>query len=146
MQRLEVSGAVRPIYGSLGVKRLMRLKFRLCCYCEIWGYHFGYYGCHRLLRRDTDQSGTSSSKFRRNALPPSSTLKIKAVLNMPIIRTEICFRQSLSFGGSDHHHWQWQLHNYRSLPAITATGLPIWGQNYNPYTFIYRQMLKFRTL
>ena len=24
MQRLEVSGAVRPIYGSLGVKRLMR--------------------------------------------------------------------------------------------------------------------------
>ena len=23
MQRLEVSGAVRPIYGSLGVKRLM---------------------------------------------------------------------------------------------------------------------------
>ena len=26
MQRLEVSGAVRPIYGSLGVKRLMRDK------------------------------------------------------------------------------------------------------------------------
>ena len=25
MQRLEVSGAVRPIYGSLGVKRLMML-------------------------------------------------------------------------------------------------------------------------
>jgi len=24
MQRLEVSGAVRPIYGSLGVKRLMK--------------------------------------------------------------------------------------------------------------------------
>jgi len=24
MQRLEVSGAVRPIYGSLGVKRLKR--------------------------------------------------------------------------------------------------------------------------
>ena len=24
MQRLEVSGAVRPIYGSLGVKRLIR--------------------------------------------------------------------------------------------------------------------------
>ena len=23
MQRLEVSGAIRPIYGSLGVKRLM---------------------------------------------------------------------------------------------------------------------------
>jgi len=26
MQRLEVSGAVRPIYGSLGFKRLMYLK------------------------------------------------------------------------------------------------------------------------
>ena len=26
MQRLEVSGAVRPIYGSLGVKRLKRVK------------------------------------------------------------------------------------------------------------------------
>jgi len=24
MQRLEVSGAVRPIYGSLGIKRLIR--------------------------------------------------------------------------------------------------------------------------
>ena len=27
MQRLEVRGAVRPIYGSLGVKRLMKLEF-----------------------------------------------------------------------------------------------------------------------
>jgi len=26
MQRLEVSGAVRPIYGSLGVKRLMEVR------------------------------------------------------------------------------------------------------------------------
>jgi len=26
MQRLEVSGAVRPIYGSLGVKRLIYLS------------------------------------------------------------------------------------------------------------------------
>ena len=26
MQRLEVSGAVRPIYGSLGVKRLIALN------------------------------------------------------------------------------------------------------------------------
>jgi len=26
MQRLEVSGAVRPIYGSLGVKRLINLQ------------------------------------------------------------------------------------------------------------------------
>ena len=27
MQRLEVSGAVRPIYGSLGVKRLNKIGF-----------------------------------------------------------------------------------------------------------------------
>jgi len=27
MQRLEVSGAVRPIYGSLGVKRLSNIQF-----------------------------------------------------------------------------------------------------------------------
>ena len=29
MQRLEVSGAVRPIYGSLGVKRLNNIFFVL---------------------------------------------------------------------------------------------------------------------
>ena len=29
MQRLEVSGAVRPIYGSLGVKRLSMIEIRL---------------------------------------------------------------------------------------------------------------------
>ena len=29
MQRLEVSGAVRPIYGSLGVKRLTAILYRL---------------------------------------------------------------------------------------------------------------------
>ena len=27
MQRLEVSGAVRPIYGSLGVKRLIKFRY-----------------------------------------------------------------------------------------------------------------------
>ena len=30
MQRLEVSGAVRPIYGSLGVKRLIRNVYSSC--------------------------------------------------------------------------------------------------------------------
>ena len=29
MQRLEFSGAVRPIYGSLGVKRLISIKLGL---------------------------------------------------------------------------------------------------------------------
>ena len=34
MQRLEVSGAVRPIYGSLGVKRLMYHKLRFIPYSD----------------------------------------------------------------------------------------------------------------
>ena len=45
MQRLEVSGAVRLIYGSLGVKRLTMLPHLKCCImfdthddkCEPWG-------------------------------------------------------------------------------------------------------------
>jgi len=32
MQRLEVSGAVRPIYGSLGVKRLTNNAQYICIY------------------------------------------------------------------------------------------------------------------
>ena len=39
MQRLEVSGAVRPIYGSLGVKRLIYYdstnKFVASVYCTL---------------------------------------------------------------------------------------------------------------
>ena len=34
MQRLEVSGAVRPIYGSLGVKRLTLFSKLITDYCE----------------------------------------------------------------------------------------------------------------
>ena len=35
MKRLEVSGAVRPIYGSLGVKRLTGIKITIveCFFC-----------------------------------------------------------------------------------------------------------------
>jgi hypothetical protein len=33
MQRFEVSGAVRPIYGSLGVKRLTSNNCTLCPHC-----------------------------------------------------------------------------------------------------------------
>ena len=35
MQRLEVSGAVRPIYGSLGVKLLMMLCFVRFAFCML---------------------------------------------------------------------------------------------------------------
>ena len=45
MQRLEVSGAVRPIYVSLGVKRLklatyvwkcMSRQVLVCCHLSVW--------------------------------------------------------------------------------------------------------------
>ena len=39
MQRLEVSGAVRPIYGSLGVKRLMKLTPMVLDYSSIQILH-----------------------------------------------------------------------------------------------------------
>ena len=32
MQRLEVSGAVRPIYGSLGVKPLIEDEYKTTCF------------------------------------------------------------------------------------------------------------------
>jgi len=36
MQRLEVSGAVRPIYGSLGLKRLRTHGDILSWFCMFW--------------------------------------------------------------------------------------------------------------
>jgi len=37
MKRLEVSGAVRPIYGSLGVKRLKSQMFRMYAFlCNVF--------------------------------------------------------------------------------------------------------------
>ena len=36
MQRLEVSGAVRPIYGSLGVKRLIWINSNLNYYKPVF--------------------------------------------------------------------------------------------------------------
>ena len=40
MQRLEVSGAVRPIYGSLGVERLTVMHSAFCPHnvfvCSVW--------------------------------------------------------------------------------------------------------------
>ena len=56
MQRLEVSGAVRPIYGSLGVKRL---------------------NC--LTTKENDQSKQYTNTVTtnwQNALPPSPQQKI----------------------------------------------------------------------
>ena len=39
MQRLEVIGAVRPIYGSLGVKRLIRSVILLVAKCAKYCVH-----------------------------------------------------------------------------------------------------------
>ena len=45
MQRLEVSGAVRPIYGSLGVKRLNIQEFIrdmvISVHCASWTFTNG---------------------------------------------------------------------------------------------------------
>jgi len=40
MQRLEVSGVVQPIYGSLGVKRLMDSSSQLCFFTSLSSFNF----------------------------------------------------------------------------------------------------------
>ena len=45
MQRLEVSGAVRPIYGSLGVKRLIKPSVY---------FHYSYYSGDQIKKNDFD--------------------------------------------------------------------------------------------
>ena len=55
MQRLEVSGAVRPIYGSLGVRRLKQ-SFPTFHYIVL---HY------LLLGRDPDDDGSTIPSKRR---------------------------------------------------------------------------------
>jgi len=50
MQRLEVSGAVRPIYGSLGVKRL---SVRRIAIMDPVLTHMSPVHTHSLMFRDT---------------------------------------------------------------------------------------------
>ena len=55
MQRLEVSGAVRPIYGSLGVKRLkgeeIQIRISLTLNIKLIGCpETSVRNCHRTLR------------------------------------------------------------------------------------------------
>ena len=47
MQRLEVSGAVRPIYGSLGVKRL--IQYSNSYKGNYYYYYYYYYYCRYCL-------------------------------------------------------------------------------------------------
>ena len=42
MQRLEVSGAVRPIYGSLGVKRVIRVNMKNLKSCKYFCFSVLY--------------------------------------------------------------------------------------------------------
>ena len=42
MQRLEVSGAVRPLYGSLGVKGLTFITYTTPYFAVIWLYQAVY--------------------------------------------------------------------------------------------------------
>ena len=70
MQRLEVSGAVRPIYGSLGVKRLKRTGLPL-------RIHFGplvcdkAYSCCRL-KNSGNILGSAASECTEIGLAESS--------------------------------------------------------------------------
>ena len=63
MQRLEVSGAVRPIYGSLGVKRLS-FNFSVSIYLE---------RCSVILY--TAWCGVYVATFRDKRRVPSSVVK-----------------------------------------------------------------------
>jgi hypothetical protein len=45
MQRLEVSGAVRPIYGSLGVKRLIVFAEKR----KLRSFFFNFYSRHPIM-------------------------------------------------------------------------------------------------
>ena len=73
MQRLEVSGAVRPIYGSLGVKRLSsKVKVKQS--------HYRPGVAQRVLRKlrfpgfvTTQDGGKIVSLRHRPPLPPGNT-------------------------------------------------------------------------
>ena len=93
MQRLEVSGAVRPIYGSLGVKRLRmgtcilhtQLLFPIICTNFINTVRdMGFEGvtCVQALSEDADKSWGSittelleQQKYKRHELVKSGALR-----------------------------------------------------------------------
>ena len=77
MQRLEVSGAVRPIYGSLGVKRLIGRYYSTCSplnplnaelnpICHL----LALLGVHHILHVSRIKV---KLKFRRNKIPQHSS-------------------------------------------------------------------------
>ena len=61
MQRLEVSGAVGPIYGSLGVKRLTNIS-QPSDHVSGLLYTVGYTACNSALKTITGDT-TSASFF-----------------------------------------------------------------------------------
>ena len=64
MQRLEVSGAVRPLYGSLGVKGLMlteRCESALFCFVKtIMSHNLNLFYCRSRLRFNSNAKGLNS--------------------------------------------------------------------------------------
>jgi len=60
MQRLEVSGAVRPIYGSLGVKRLMKKSVHLV------GIYVYVSHCNMFVANGDPALSSSGSVFVRH--------------------------------------------------------------------------------
>ena len=70
MQRLEVSGAVRPIYGSLGFKRLLLLNNYL---------HYHHQKHHtvaslKVHKSHPDTQSTAKKKLITSASPPAKAV------------------------------------------------------------------------
>ena len=82
MQRLEVSGAVRPVYGSLGVKRLIRIIGVLLC-------HMQYLYLIGLWKRDTHIHNPEFFNFY-NLIYISGSFDINITLYKVSLCTFIC--------------------------------------------------------
>ena len=82
MQRLEVSGAVRPINGSLGIKRLMRSRD------HTQAHHTRYYSSGRVIgppqrplpdntQHETDIHAYSGIRTRNRSKQAATDLRLK---------------------------------------------------------------------
>ena len=64
MQRLEVSGAVRLIYGSLGVKRLIKAKRRMTSVSLRAAYRTQIFSCGQWRTQEYCSEGVQQIQFR----------------------------------------------------------------------------------
>ena len=81
MQRLEVSGAVRPIYRSLGVKRLTNLMHKICFTISLF-HASTYFEHHVLIFRRSKLYYTASGIITPIGGRPVH--KLREVLSQPV--------------------------------------------------------------